>query len=794
MLKNYFKIAFRNLSRNKINSSINIGGLAVGMAVTFLIGLWIFDEMSFDKQFDNYEHIAKIRQNTTINGNTQTGKAVPIPLAEELRIRYKNYFKYIVMSSYRMDHNLSFGDKNFVEHGVFFEPQAPDMLTLKMVEGTRAGLNDPHSILISESLASTLFGDEDPMNKVMQIDNKMQVKVTGVYKDMPDNSTFASLAFIAPFKLYLDNEEWLQRITDAWDRNPIQEYVQIADNADMNEVSKLIKNIKLNKVDANEKRYKPELFLEPMSKWHLYAEYKNGFNTGGKIQYVWMFGIIGFFVLLLACINFMNLSTAHSQKRAKEVGIRKTIGSLRSQLIRQFFTESFLTVIVAFGLSLLLAQLALPYFNQLAGKEISIPWSNLIFWLLNVTFIVFTGLIAGSYPALYLSSFKPVKVLKGTFKAGRLASLPRKTLIVLQFTASIALIICTIIVFRQIQFAKNRPIGYDTNGLIIASMFNDNIPNHFDAVKDELMKKRVIENMALSEGNITDVWGTDNDLDWKGKDPNLTVDFPNTGISADYGKTVGWQFKEGRDFSKQFASDSSAFILNEAAVKFMGLKDPVGQIILWKGNPYTVIGVIKDVIMESPYEPVKPSIFCMARSHNNFAVIKINPKINTLTALTTIGNVFKKYDASQPFSYKFVDEEYEKKFRTEQRIGTLASCFATLAIFISCLGLFGMAIFMAEQRRKEIGIRKVLGASVLSVWRLLSKDFIVLVSISLLIAIPVAYYFIHNWLQNYEYRTAISWWIFAAAGIGAIIITLLTVSFQAIKAAIANPVESLRSE
>jgi len=794
MFRSYIKIAFRNLSRNKVNSSINIGGLAVGMAVALLIGLWIFSEISFDKQFDNYELIAKIRQNTTVNGYTQTGKAVPIPLASELRNQYKNYFKYIVMSSYRMDHNLSFGDKRFVEHGVFFEPHAPDMLTLKMLKGTRAGLIDPHSILISETLASTLFGNENPMDKVMQIDNKLEVKVTGVYKDMPVNSTFASLAFIAPFKLYLDNEEWLQRITGDWNKNPIQEYVQVADNADMKQVSEMIKNIKLNKVDANERRYKPELFLEPMSKWHLYSEYKNGFNTGGKMQYVWMFGIIGFFVLLLACINFMNLSTAHSQKRAKEVGIRKTIGSLRSQLIRQFFTESFLTVIVAFALSLLLAQIALPYFNQLAGKKIYIPWSNLSFWLFNITFIVFTGLIAGSYPAFYMSSFKPVKVLKGTFKSGYLASLSRKGLIVLQFTASITLIICTVIVFRQIQFGRNRPIGYDTNGLIIASMFSDNIPKHFDAVKDELIKKRVIENMALSEGNISDVWGTDNDLDWKGKDPNLTVDFPNTGISADYGNTVGWQFKDGRDFSSKFASDSSAFIINEAAVKFMGLKNPVGQIITWSGNPYTIIGVIEDVIMESPYEPVKPSLFCMARSHDNFAVIKINPKVNTEKALASIGNVFKKYDASQPFSYKFVDEEYQNKFRNEQHIGSLASCFATLAVFISCLGLFGMAMFMAEQRRKEVGVRKVLGASVLSVCRLLSKDFVMLVFISLLIAIPTAYYFMHHWLQSYEYRTAISWWIFAAAGIGAIMITLITVSFQAIKAAVANPVESLRSE
>lgn len=794
MIKNYFKIAWRNLIKNKVSSLINIGGLAIGMAVTMLIGLWIYDEVSFDKQFENYKYIAKIRQNTSVNGFIQTDKAVPIPLARELRSDFGNYFKYVVMSSYRADHILASEDKKLSKFGVFLEPEATDMLTLNMLHGTRDGLKDPHSVLLSESVASAYFGDADPINKLMKIDNRMEVKVTGVYKDLPANSTFANLAFIAPFKLYFNDAAWLRENQNVWTQNPVQMYVQLADNADMNKASEIIKNIKLNKVDASEKKFKPAFFLEPMRKWHLYAEYKNGVNTGGKIEYVWMFGIIGFFVLLLACINFMNLSTAHSQKRTKEVGIRKTMGSSHKQLIKQFFTESFLVVIIAFCFCSLLTQLILPYFNYLAGKKMLIPWSNTSFWLLNVVFVLITSIIAGSYPAFYLSSFQPVEVLKGTFKAGHLASAPRKILVVLQFTASITLIICTAIVLRQLSFARNRPIGYDTDGLIIATMFNENIPNHFDAVKNDLLKTGVIKNMALSEGTITDVWGTDNDFEWKGKDPDLTVDFSNTGVSADYGNTVGWNIKEGRDFSGQFASDSSAFILNEAAVKFMGLKNPVGEIIKWNGKPYTVIGVIKDVIVESPYESVKPSIFCTARSHTNFTVLKINPAVNSKTALATIENTFRKYDPNQPFTYRFVDEEYTRKFSNEQRIGSISGIFAALAIFISCLGLFGMASFTAEQRTKEIGVRKVLGASVFKIWQLLSKEFILLIAISLSIALPLAYYFMQKWLQNYEYRTDMAWWIFAGTGLASLFITLITISYQSIKAAMANPVKSLRTE
>ena len=531
-----------------------------------------------------------------------------------------------------------------------------------------------------------------------------------------------------------------------------------------------------------------------MSKWHLYNEFKNGVNVGGRIQFVWLFGIIGIFVLLLACINFMNLSTARSERRAKEVGIRKAIGSMRSQLISQFYSESVLVAVLAFVGALVLVVLALPFFNDIADKKMILPWTNPFFWTLGIAFSLITGILAGTYPALYLSSFNPVSVLKGTFKAGRLASIPRKTLVVVQFAVSIVLAIGTIVVFRQIQFAKDRPIGYDRSQLISIRQLAPGIHEHFDVVKSTLIKEGAVTQMAESASPLTDNWSSNGGIVWRGKDPNQAVDFPNTAVTYDYGKTVGWQFLAGRDFSRDFASDSSAFIINETAAKFMGLMNPVGEIIRWDDRPMPIIGVIKDVIAESPYEPVRPTLYHMDANSNTFDFFKLSPAISTREALAKIEAVYKTYSPLQPFDYIFADEEYGKKFGDEQRTGKLATAFAILAVFISCLGLFAMAAFMAEQRVKEIGVRKVLGASVFNLWGLLSKEFVTLVILSLLIATPVAWYAMNHWLQNYAYHATLPWWIFVATAAGALIITLATISLQTIRAALANPVDSLRSE
>ena len=508
---------------------------------------------------------------------------------------------------------------------------------------------------------------------------------------------------------------------------------------------------------------------------------------------MWLFGITGVFVLLLACINFMNLSTARSEKRSREVGIRKSIGSVRSQLVAQFFSESVMVSVFAFLFALFIVVLTLPKFNEIADKKIDILWSDPTFWLVGLGFSVVTGLFAGLYPALFLSSFQPVKVLKGTFNTGRLASLPRKTLVVLQFTISITLIIGTMVVYKQVNHAQNRPVGYSRDGLISVDL-NWERKKTFEVMRTELKNEGTIVEMAQSGSPTTDVWVTNSAFNWEGKDPDQTVEFPNNAVNHEYGKTIGWEIKEGRDFSREFASDSSAFILNESAAKFIGMKDPIGKVIRWKKKPYTVIGVVKDLLVQSPYSPVRPSLFHLSTNNINVALIRINPEVNVQDAMKKIEAVFRKYNPTFPFQARFVDQEFARKFGNEKRIGTLAAFFATLAVIISCLGLFGLASFVAEQRTKEIGVRKVLGASVANLWRMLSKDFVVLVVLSCMISIPLAYYSLSSWLLGYEYRTDIPWWVFAASCSGALVITLLTVSFQTIKASMMNPVKSLKTE
>lgn len=794
MLKNFFKIAWRNLIKSKGYSAINIGGLAVGMAVAILIGLWVYDELSYNKYHEHYNRIAQVMQQASFNGKLETQVANPALMGPEIRAKYGSDFKYVLQASWSGDHLLLVNNKPFTKSGIFFEPDAPEMLTLKMLKGTRRGLDDPYSILLSASAAEAIFGKADPINKAIKVDRTLDVKVTGVYEDLPDNTSFRDVKVMMPWSLWLIQNPWAKEMKEPWHSNFSQTFVQVADNADMERVSAKIKNVKLDNVGQDEKRYKWKVFLQPMSKWNLYNEFKEGVNTGGNIRYVWLFSIIGIFVLVLACINFMNLSTARSEKRAREVGIRKAIGSARWQIIRQFFTESYVVVIISFLIALLLVALLLPLFNDVAGKKIEMPWSNLIFWLTAISFIFITGLLAGSYPALYLSSFQPLKVLKGTFKVGKGAAIPRRVLVVMQFTVSVMLIIGTIIVYQQIQYAKGRPIGYSRNGLINLNLQKE-VKEHYEVVRRELKDAGAIEEMAASNSPLTGVWNTNGGFNWEGKDPSLAVDFPNNNVTYDFGKTVNWNIKEGRDFSREFATDSLAFIINESAAKFLGFKNPVGKILRWEDQPFIIIGVVKDIMQESPFYPVRPTLYHTGNVDNMFnLVMKLNPNQSVKASLQKIEKILKAYTPEVPFDYKFVDEEFGSKFNAEERIGKLSSYFAVLAVFISCLGLLGMASFVAEQRKKEIGIRKVLGASVANLWKLLSTEFVLLVLLSCVIAAPIAYYYLSNWLSNYDYKINISWLVFVMASGLAVFITVITVSFQAIKAAIANPVKSLRTE
>ncbi len=793
MLKNYLRLSFRNLAKHKKHALINITGLSIGMAVMIIIGLWIYDELSYNRSFEHYDRIVQIMQHQTFDGKVGTQRAVPYPLGAELKDKYGSDFKYISMSSWFGGHVLMAGENKVLQSGAYMEPSFPEMFSLKMLKGTRDGLQDPHSILLSETAAKACFGGDDPMGRLIRIDNKFDVKVTGVYKDLPDNSDFESLSFISSWKMYIDARIAEEGI-NAWRSNAFQAYAMLADHADVNKVSAKIRDVKLSKITPVERPLKPAVFVYPMSKWHLYNEWKDGVNVGGRIKYVWLFGIIGVFVLLLACINFMNLSTARSEKRAREVGIRKAVGSLHQQLILQFFIESFVMAALAFLLAILLVQVALPFFNGMADKKMAILWGNPVFWLLGIVFSLVTGFIAGSYPAFYLSSFQPVKVLKGTFKAGRLAAIPRKALVVMQFTVSVILIIGTVVVFRQIRYAQERPMGYDQNGLILMRVTQEGLYKHYDALRDEMLRTGVVAEMSQSSSAPINLTAINNGYDWEGKPADIMGNLGTVAVSHDFGKSMGWQFREGRDFSREYATDSSAVILNEAAAKFMGLKNPVGKILRCDGRPYHIIGVVKDMVAESPYNPVFRTVYMLDYGWEAFLNIRIAPTASTTVALEKIEKVMKKYDPSAPFDYRFVDKLYADKFGNEQKVGKLAGSFAILAIFISCLGLFGMASFVAEQRTKEIGIRKVLGASVLHLWGMLSREFVLLVLISCAIAIPLAGYFLQRWLENYEYHTEVAWWIYLAAGTGALLITLCTVSYQSIRAALLNPVRSLRSE
>ncbi|MCE7040637.1 ABC transporter permease [Dyadobacter sp. CY312] len=803
MLQNYLKIAFRNLVKNKTYSGINIGGLAVGMAVAMLIGLWVYDELSFNKYHQNYDRIALAMQNQTVGGELHSSRSVPYPFVNELKTNYAESFKHIVPATHPSESVLAAGEVKVSKVGQFVGADAPELFSLKMLKGSWAGLQEQQSVLLSVSTAEVLFGKSDPMNQLVRIDIDKEVVVTGVYEDPPKNSELHEVRFLASWDYFLAKNTYMAQ--KQWDNHALLMYVEIKPETDYAKADAAIKDSELNaikKIDnmKSEVATNPQMFLHPMSNWHLYSQFKNGILDNGPVQYVWLVGLIGFFVLLLACINFMNLSTARSEKRGKEVGIRKAIGSKRIQLIAQFFSESFLVVFIAFFIAVVAVSLSLSWFNNLAAKQMVIPWANAYFWLFSIIFVFITSLLAGSYPALYLTSFQPIRVLKGTMRLGRFSSLPRKILVAVQFTVSITLTICTTVIYSQVQFAKNRPVGYSRDGLMMIEMKSEEFLQKSDIIRSELENSGVVEEMALSQSPATGVWSANKGFTWEGS--LLGRDnFATLSVSPEYAKTVGLQFVKGRNFSKDFASDSMGFVINETAAKLFGFQNPIGEAVFWQSKwmtndlrkQFSILGVVQDMVMESPFEKAKPTVFILM-GNPNWINIRLNPNVSVSAALPKIEEIFKKRIPSVPFEYKFTREEYDSKFLAEERTGKLVTFFAILAISISCLGLFGLASFVAEQRTKEIGIRKVLGASVATLWQMLSKDFAFLVVISAIISTPIAWYAMQEWLTKYSYRTEISWWIFALSGIGALVITLLTVSYQAIRAALLNPVKSLRSE
>ncbi len=794
MLKSYFTIALRSLLRNKGYSFINIGGLATGMAIALLIGLWIAEELSFDGYITHKDRVVRVMQHQTYDGKTGTQRSVPMPVGNVLRTEYGSDFTYVALSSWEGNHILNYKDISVNQVGSYAEHLLPHIMGMKMLEGSIDGLKDPASIFLSARAAKSLFGGSDPMNQPIRLDSRFDVRVAGIYENFPFNSTMGNVDFIASWEVFLKTEPWVAKALTRWGNNSFQAYAMLAPNADLEAVNEKIRDMK-SKHDELEKIFDPIMFLQPMTDWHLRSKFENGVNVGGQIDVVWMFGIIGAVVLVLACINFMNLSTARSERRAKEVGVRMTMGSVRSQLIRQFLSESFLVVLIAFVIASGITVLSLNWFNELAAKQISIPWSSPYFWLTSLVFVTFTSLLAGSYPALFLSSFKPVKVLKGAFRLGKNGSLPRKVLVVVQFGVSVALAIGTIIVYQQIQFSQNRPVGYSRDGLILVEMTSADFNGKFDALKNELTKTNAITEMAESSSPTYATWSYNGGFTWEGMDPAMEYsDFGSNWINPEYGKTIGWKIKEGRDVSRDHSTDSTAMLVNETAAKFMNLQEPIGKKVTWDSKTYTIVGVVSDMITDSPYQDVKPNVWFVEYGDINWINLRMNPAMSLQESLELAKQAFNKVIPSVPFSYKFADDAYAAKFNAEVRIGKLVSVFSILAIIISCLGIFGLASFVAEQRIKEIGVRKVLGASITSIWTMLSKDFLFLVLIASVLALPAAIYFLQGWLKSYAYRTDIAWWVPAAVVLGALLVTLSTVSYQAIRAARANPVNSLRSE
>jgi len=789
MIKNYLKITWRNLLRHKAFSLINIVGLAIGMASSALILLWVQNEVSFDRFHAKKDRLYAVYNRSVFDGKLWCWNTTPKVMAKTLKQDYPQIEE--VTRTTNCNFLFTVGDRHLNVTGDFTDPGFLTMFSFPLVKGNAgSALNTIHDMVITEKLSKKLFGDENAMGKTIKIDSNAYFTVTGVLKDLPNNTQFR-FEYLMPWS-------YLKKIggdDQGWGNNSVQTWALLKPGVTEEQANKSVVNI--TRSHSNIKDI--DVFLHPSAKWRLYSEFdQKGKVSGGRIVTIRIFSLIAAFILLIACINFMNLSTARSEKRAREVGIRKVVGALRGSLINQFLGESILIALIAGLIALVIVLLSLSSFNKLTQKELFIPFGNPYFWLAALSFILFTGVISGSYPALYLSSFRPVSVLKGTFRAANALITPRKLLVVVQFTFAVVLIVCTIIIRQQMQYAQDRDTGYKKDNLVYVILSGDMLKN-YQSIKNELVTSGAATSVTKTSAPVTQGWSDSWDFKWPGKDESKKIDFNVFNTDGDLVKTMGLKLIAGRDIDvKTYPTDSTAMILNETAVKTMGFKNPVGQIIkngtVGNYDNWHVVGVVKDFIIQSPYEPIKAMIIQGPKSWFNVIHFKLNNAHTTAQNLKIAEGVFKKYNPDYPFDYKFVDDDYARKFGDEQRTGTLASLFAGLTIIISCLGLFGLAAYMAQNRIKEIGVRKVLGASVASVTALLSKDFLKLVMIAFGIATPIAWIAMHKWLTGYTYRISISIWVFVLAALLTIVISLITVSFQAIKAALTNPVKSLRSE
>lgn len=786
MLKNYFLVAWRNLIRKKSFSFLNITGLSIGMASAVLIVLWIQHELNFDQFHPDIDRIYQVYNKYNKGEGISVWNSTPKPMAAAIQADYPEVEK-VTRVNYSFPMLISLDEKRISSRGSIVDSTFLQVFKFPLLKGNAAQvLQDPHSIVITESLAAKLFDGADPIGKIVKLDNAYNFTVTGVLKDRPANTRF-EFNFLVPWAILRE----MGGDDEFWSNNSVASYVLLKNK---NSLASIAPKLKTLREKYDKKDPKMETMLYPFSRTYLHGNFENGIETGGRVEMVRLFAIIALLILLVACINFMNLSTARSEKRAREVGIRKVVGARRGALLAQFLGESVLLTMIAAVLALGIIQISLPAFNKLVNKPLALHFNDYRFWMASLGFILFTGLLAGSYPAFYLSGFKPVKVIKGAFKSGKSLATPRKILVIGQFTFAIVLIIATIVVYQQMRNAQLRQTGYDRDQLIYNFIEGD-VEKNYVNIKRELLSKGYASSVAKTSSPITEGWSNTWAIGWEGKDPNDRRVMNRFCADDAVAKTLGLQIIQGRDIDlEKFPTDSNAALLNESAVKLIGFKDPIGKTLQDMGQDWTIVGVVKDFILNSPYQPMEPSFIAGAKGFFNVIHIKLSKDRPVSESLAGIASIFKTYNPEYEFYYHFASEEYVKKFSDEKRTATLASLFALLTILISCLGLFGLASYIAESRFREIGVRKVLGASTASLAGLLSRDFLKLVLIAFVIATPLGYWAMYSWLQNFPYRINISWWVLLLSGVIAVFIALITVSFQAIRAALANPVKSLRSE
>ena len=782
----HLKVIIRNLQRGGIYSYINVGGLAIGMAAAILILSWIYHEWSYDRFHAKVKRLYVVYSRATYDGELSCWDWTPKILGPTLKDDYPEIAKMARMTNFS---SLLFAndDAKFNIQTGYSDPDFLTMFDFPLLQGNReTALNDPYSVILTEKAAIRLFGNKDPMGATLRVDNQFLMTVAGVMKDLPGYTLFrfealVSFAFMKVQGMYDEH----------WGNHSVQTFVELQPNVRLDLINESIRGI----VKAHSSNLETEMFLYSLGKQHLYSKFENGKPVGGFIETLRLFAVIAGLILLIACINFMNLSTARSGKRAKEVGVRKVLGGKRRSLIGLFMKESMIVSFLAGSLALILAFMILPLFETFMGQQLILNLKSVWFWCAGLCFVLITGLLAGSYPAFYLSSFRPIKVLKGVLRTKQPWLSPRKVLVVIQFTVATALIMSTLVIHRQIKYAQNRETGYHKEHLIYTRLEGD-IAKNYELIKHDLLHSGTAISITKNFSPMTERWGNTWSVNWKGKDPNARIIFDMYFTDADWSKTVGTTIIEGRDIDiYTFATDSTAALLNESAVKIMNFEHPVGEIVNNNGIDYHIVGVVKDFIFLSPYDPVAP-MFIGGPQGWGFMVmhIRFNSHNRMADNLTKMEQIFKQYNPSYPFEYNFIDEEYARKFQDDQKIGSLITWFAGLTIFISCLGLFALVAYLAETRRKEIGIRKVLGASISDIVHLLSKEFLILVLISIAIASPIAWWTMEKWLSNYAYRTNIPWWLFFVVGGMSLFIALATVGFQAVKAAMENPVKAIKSE